>query len=224
MDSIRFKRRFQTARLGRHGRRAFAAALATLVLVAAGCGGHPVQGERRPAAPHTGFTASVVPHAPLPGGGSGYPPRAVDGAFIAGTERHDADALVAAELARKRAHHGALRRLALRFGARAGAEIRVMDRARRRARGSDTSGRMLGLPAWKVRRAFDVRRLRSTHSVDRTFIEQLLADDDAVIHIAGVEALDGRDPALRRFAHNLVVERARDIERVERWSRRWYGS
>ena len=200
-----------------------AVALAAPLLLVAGCGGHAVgPGKHARPGADSAFAASMVTRGEA--GRARYPRPAVDGAFIAQSVLHDEDAIAAADLAAKRAGHPALRELAQRFRARARAEIRALDRARRHVRRSDTSSRVLGLPAWKMRRAFHTTTLVAGTSFDKTFTGQLLAADDAVIHIAGVEAFDGRDAALRSFAHGVVLERAHEIEQVERWQRLWHGS
>jgi uncharacterized protein (DUF305 family) len=146
---------------------------------------------------------------------------AVDLAFIEHMLPHDARAIAAAELARRRAGHLPLRRLAHAVVDRERADVGVMHATPSASDGAAVAS--LGLPAWKMRSALDARALRRSRRFDRAFITQLIADDDAAIHMAGIEAFYGHDATLRRLAHALVLQSAREIERVESWEKRWYG-
>ena len=183
---------------------------ATVALCIAGCGG----GSTRSSRPLTPRAAIAPMGAPAPKG--------VDLAFLAAMVPHDRRALAGTKLAERDADHAALRALAARLTSAMAADALAFGNAARRLRAAGARMGSLGLPQSKMRTVLDAPALLRARSFDRVFISELIADDDAAIHMAGSEAFYGRDPQLRRLAGRIVLRHAREVELIEGWENRWY--
>ena len=60
-------------------------------------------------------------------------------------------------------------------------------------------------------------------AIDKRFLNREIEMDQGAVRIARVGYLEGQLPALRAFAHRLIIERIAEIYRLNRWYRAWYG-
>ncbi len=187
----------------RGARSVLPAALAVLVLLAAGCG---EQGGGAPAGndPQKGFLTAMVPHHQS----------AVDMAKVAQTE----------------AKSDFVRNLAEDIVSSQTAEIKQMGRIHERLFGAplepDMGGHMaLGLSAEEAGMGHmdAARMIRGKRPFDRAFVDEMVPHHQGAIRMAEAMRAKTRDPALRRLAEDIVAAQRREIREMNEFREREFG-
>ena len=155
--------------------------------------------------------------------------RQIDGAFITTMVPHHQEAVDMAALARKRARHREIRRLAAEIIDAQEREIQQMTLSHQRIFGEPlpAGGMMhgdLGLSEDEMGMAMDMDELETAREFDRTFIDMMIRHHQGAIRMARAELARGEDSELRDLARAIIAAQAREIEQMNSWRRGWYGS
>lgn len=158
-------------------------------------------------------------------GGDSASGNATDAAFITDMTAHHQGAIEMARLARQRAEHPEVRKLADDIISVERAEISVMVRI-----GDDVhamgghGGEHMGVRAHNTGTQTDMPALRRAHPFDRAFIDAMVPHHQGAIAMARVELAKGAQPALRQMAKNIIAVQTKEIAQMRSWRKRWYGS
>lgn len=150
---------------------------------------------------------------------------ASDRAFVADMTPHHQGAIAMARIARERAEHGELRRMAdAMIDAQAG-EVSVMRSLALDAHhmGATSEGHM-GMSEGEMGMSIDMPMLERVRPFDRAFIDMMIPHHRGAIAMAREELAQGEQPALRQMARDIISAQTREIERMRRWREDWYGS
>ena len=177
-----------------------ALALIALAAVAAGCGDD----------------------APSGGAGNG-----TDAAFVNDMVPHHEAAVEMAELAKTRADHPELRRLADEIIATQNREIDTMSSVKDDLAGEyddhmagdahmsgDEEARGMGM---------EPHQLRDAKPFDREFIDMMIPHHRGAIRMAREELAKGDNATLRGLAEDIVSAQEREIAQMREWRKAWYG-
>jgi uncharacterized protein (DUF305 family) len=182
---------------------ALLAALAVIAIatVAAGCGGSDTNGK-----------SSAM--------GNG-----TDAAFITDMTAHHQGAIDMAELARKRAKHLEIKRLANDIVSAQEGEIATMNaiRADMHHMGEHDSGHM-GMDEHAMGMDMDMTALKNAKPFDRAFIDAMVPHHQGAIAMAKKLLAKGEQPALRTMAHDIITAQTKEIAQMRQWRKDWYGS
>lgn len=168
--------------------------------VAVGCGGGGGEGE-------LGLDLA---------GGVGEP-NATDVAFVRAMDEHQREASELVALARRRAARMELREVARKIAADRGAETLRIRRLEHDMRGRSPGG--VRMPRSRV----DVRQLREAVSFDLRFMELMIRNLEDAVAMAELEQDRGSDARVKRLAGQVLDSSTRDLERLRRYLRTWYG-
>jgi uncharacterized protein (DUF305 family) len=149
-------------------------------------------------------------------GGVGEP-NATDVAFVRAMAVHQREAAELVALARRRAARTELREVARKIAADRGTEMLRIRRLER-----DLRGRSPGAVRMPRSRA-DVRELREAVSFDLRFMEMMIRNLEDALAMAELEQDRGDDPRVKRLAAQVMEASERDLERLRRYLRTWYG-
>jgi uncharacterized protein (DUF305 family) len=172
--------------------------LALAAAVAAGCGGG---GEQ------LGLDLA---------GGVGDP-NATDVAFLRAMAPHQQEAAEMVALARRRAARMELREVARKIAADRGTETLKIRRLARELRGHAPGTAPL------TRTRADIRQLRDAVSFDHRFMEMMIRNLEDAVAMAELEQDRGGDARVKRLARQVEESHERDLERLRRYLRTWYG-
>ena len=150
-----------------------------------------------------------------PGGVERHEPNATDAAFVRAMVPHQSAGVAMARVAERRAKRAELREL--------GGEI-----ARRQA---PTIERLRDLTPSVAPRAgaapkpapVDPRRLRDPVSFDHEFMTAMIRHHEDAIALAEVEQDRGGDDRIKRVATEIFESQKRELEKLKRYLRTWYG-
>jgi uncharacterized protein (DUF305 family) len=144
-------------------------------------------------------------------------PNATDIAFVRAMAVHQREAAELVALARRRAGRMELREIARKIAADRGTEVLRIRRLQRELRGhSPGTARM-------PRSRADVRQLREAVSFDLRFMEMMIRNLEDALAMAELEQDRGDDARVKRLASQVTEASKRDLERLRRYLRTWYG-
>ena len=146
---------------------------------------------------------------------------ATDTAFVNDMVPHHESAVEMAELARERAEHPELRKLADDIIAAQNREIETMKSVK--ADLADGHGHMSG-DEHSRGMAMDPHELRNAKPFDRAFIDMMIPHHAGAVTMAKEELDKGENPTLRGLADDIVAAQAREIAQMREWRESWYGS
>ena len=177
------------------GTAALAALLAT-GLGACGSGEHHAAAKRGGTTSDRGFVNDMTPH-------------------------HEA-AVEMAAVARRRAEHPEVRRLAASIASSQRDEIDQMARMKRRLTAGGT-GASLGLSQHAMGMDMHMGGLERAKPFDRAFIDAMVPHHQGAIAMARVELRRGTDGPARALARRIIAAQTKEIAQMRRWRKRWYG-
>ena len=149
--------------------------------------------------------------------GDGGDPNATDAAFARAMSLHQRRTGDIAKLASRQARRRELRTLADATLARNGDYLRGLTEAADeiRRRGVSPAGGNVGEPP-----PYDPR---SAGSSDLEFLQQLIRQNEFALKAAAAERARGGYPELKILAAAIEKASRRDLEKLKRWRRTWYG-
>lgn len=150
-----------------------------------------------------------------------------DGAFVAEMTAHHEAAIEMAGMAAERAEHPQIRRLADEIVSAQTGEIAAMEEMHRRMFGESMSAAhhgTLGMDSYAMGMDMDMSALETARPFDSAFIEAMIAHHQGAIRMARVELERGSDDEVRNLAEDIIAAQSREIEAMNAWHERWYGS
>ena len=155
---------------------------------------------------------------------SGRAGNATDVAFVNDMVPHHEGAVEMAELAKTRAEHPELRKLADDIIAAQNREIETMQsvEADLPDSGGDHGAHMSGDDHSRGM-GTDPQELRDAKPFDRAFIDMMIPHHEGAVKMAEEELSEGENPRLRRLADDIVSAQQREIAQMREWRERWYG-
>lgn len=159
------------------------------------------------------------------GGSSG---NATDAAFVNDMVPHHRSAVEMAKLARTRAEHPELRKLADHIVSAQEREIDTMNSVK--ADLSDAHSEHMGgddhMSGSEHARGMgmDPQELRDAKPFDRAFIDMMIRHHEGAVTMAKEGLKKGEHPKLRGLAEDIVSAQEREIAQLREWRKEWYGS
>ena len=129
-----------------------------------------------------------------------------------------------AAMARTRAEHPALKRLAGEIVTSQRREIRVLRERDRELAGDGVRRGRLAVPEHLRGMEHDTTILEHAAQFDREFISMMIPHHEGAIRMGRAELQSGREPRLRRLAREIIAAQEGEIRQMRRWSASWYGS
>jgi uncharacterized protein (DUF305 family) len=174
------------------------------------------------------FAFTVVVATSLLGGDDDADARETDGAFITGMIPHHDSAIDMANMARSRAKHPEIKRLARTIAAAQTAEGAMLDEAHLRLFGeppSEMDGHgSLWLSEEQMGMSGDMSELEDARPFDRAFIDMMIPHHQGAIRMARIQLEKGQDAELKRIAGDVISAQSQEIELMNSWREEWYGS
>lgn len=153
--------------------------------------------------------------------------RETDGAFIVAMTPHHESAIEMAQVALRRAEHPETEQLARQIAATQASEIDQLGTIHTRLFGVPVSKGehgTLGLETHQMGMDGDTASLAKAKPFDREFIDLMVPHHQGAIRMARVELQSGEDPRLTKIARSIVAAQSREIEQMNAWRERWYGT
>jgi uncharacterized protein (DUF305 family) len=155
--------------------------------------------------------------------------RQIDGAFLTAMVPHHQAAVEMADLARVRAKHPEIEKLAGEIIDAQNREVLDMTFAHQRIFGEPLPDRGmahggLGLSESEMGMSMDMGELENSREFDRTFIDMMIRHHQGAIRMAQAQLQRGEDPELKALARAIVAAQSREIEQMNSWRRSWYGA
>jgi uncharacterized protein (DUF305 family) len=145
-----------------------------------------------------------------------------DVAFVADMVPHHEGAIEMAELARERAEHAEIRRLAEDIVSAQQSEISVLTAVGRDLQHMGSTGGHMGMDEHAMGMDADMPMLRGAEPFDRAFIDMMIPHHQGAVRMARQQLAKGQHPQLRRMAREIVAAQSREIAQMRKWRERWY--
>lgn len=152
-------------------------------------------------------------------------------AFLKGMIPHHESAVEMAEIARERGEHGEITDLADAIIEAQTSEITQMEQIYTRLTGDEiapdpAAHEELGLSQDEAGMHEDsaVMLEAATKDFDKAFIDEMIPHHQGAIRMARVALDDTEDAEIRELANAIVDAQSREIDEMNRWRKRWYGS
>ncbi len=141
-----------------------------------------------------------------------------DASFAAEMAEHHQGAIHMARIARRRAEHPEIRRLARSIESTQQAEIRVLKHLGEELHdeGEHAGGHGMAHA--------DLPALRRAKPFDRAFIDAMIPHHEDAIEMSQKVIAEGEHPDLRRMAKAIITAQAGEIRQMRAWRERWYGT
>ena len=149
-----------------------------------------------------------------------------DGAFITGMVPHHQAAIEMARIARARATHASLRRLADTIVSEQENEIQFLEATHQQAFGSPIppgGHGSLGLSDEAMGMTGDPAALQDARPFDRAFIDMMIGHHQGAIRMARVELARGSYPDAKDLARSVIKVQSAEIRELNGWRREWFG-
>jgi uncharacterized protein (DUF305 family) len=179
-------------------------ALAALALAA--CGGDDSE---------NGDNAGAMGH-----GGGAATGNQTDAMFVNGMIPHHEGAIEMAEIAKQRAEHPEIKKLADDIVTAQQREIDTMTPLRKQLSGHHGDAMMEG----GHMNEDDIAGLKTADPFDRAFIDQMVPHHRSAVKMAEMELANGKDDTLRKLAEDIIAAQNREIEQMQAWRKDWYGA
>ena len=151
-----------------------------------------------------------------PGGVERHEPNATDAAFVRAMVPHQSAGVAMARVAERRAKRTELRSIG---GEIADRQAPTIERLRELTPAVPPAAGA----AWKPA-PVDVRRLRDPVSFDFEFMTGMIRHHEDSIALAEVEQDRGGDDRIKRVAKEIFESQKRELEKLRRYLRTWYGT
>ena len=148
---------------------------------------------------------------------------AVDRALLNDMIPHHESAIEMAEIARKRAEHREIKRLAAAIIADQRAEIQLMAGLKKNVAAGTASSHM-GMSKHRMGMSMNAAELAQARPFDRAFIDAMVPHHQGAIHMARRELASGRNAEVRRLARRIVKAQKKEIADMKAWRKRWYSA
>ena len=158
------------------------------------------------------------------GSGSSRAGNSTDAAFLADMTEHHQAAIDMAKIAKTRAEHQEVRKLADDIVDVQQAEITVMRAISDDLEHSDIEGGHMGMSQKDMGMSMDPDALKTAKPFDRAFIDAMVPHHEGAISMAQRELAKGTQPALRKMAKDIISAQTEEIAEMQRWRKLWYGS
>ncbi len=155
-------------------------------------------------------------------------------AFLQGMVPHHMDAIQMAEMAQDRATKPQIRKLAKAIVKGQGDEVEKMNSIYGRLfdgvalKGNEMAHERLGLSPKEAGMDMSgpqmMDELMNATRFDREFIDMMIPHHQGAIRMARAVLRSSRDPELRQLAQDIVSAQSREIQEMNAWRTRWYGS
>ena len=156
---------------------------------------------------------------------------ATEEAFLKGMIPHHESAVEMAEIARERGEHRDVKELARAIIEAQNAEITQMEKIYERLTGDEifpdpAAHESLGLSQDEAgMHEGSAAMLESTRKdFDKAFIDEMIPHHQGAIRQARIVLADTEDGEVRELANAIVDAQSREIEQMNQWRERWYGS
>lgn len=150
-----------------------------------------------------------------------------DGAFLAGMVPHHQSAIEMAEVARAEAEHAEVGRLADAIVTSQSEEIEQIEAIHERLF-DEPVGEMdhpsMGLDARMMGMDMKMSMLEDAKPFDRQFIDMMIPHHQGAIRMSQIELEEGEDDETKALAEEVIAAQSREIEQMNGWRDRWYGS
>ena len=156
---------------------------------------------------------------------------ATEAAFLRGMIPHHESAVEMAEIARDRGEHPEVKELARAITTAQNAEITQMEQIYTRLTGEEilpdpAAHEKLGLSQDEagMHEGGAMTLDDATKDFDRAFIDEMIPHHQGAIRQARIVLADTQDDEVHELANGIVSAQSREIEEMNRWRRRGYGS
>jgi uncharacterized protein (DUF305 family) len=144
-----------------------------------------------------------------------------DAAFVVEMSAHHLGAMEMARIAQDRATHPQIRALAEDVIGSQETEIARMKAIGKQLPEPPEGG--MGISHADMGMGMDTRLLEYVRPFDRVFIDMMLPHHEGALVMAKKVIEDGEQPELRRMARAMIAAQAREIAKMKRWRKAWYG-
>lgn len=163
----------------------------------------------------------------LSGGDDEAQANETDGAFLAGMAPHHEMAIEMAEMAKERAEHREIKKLADDIVAAQSDEIELIDSIHQRLFGGPRSAAdhaSMGLPADQMGMGMDAQALETAKPFDSAFIDMMIPHHQGAIRMARIELAEGDNDETKSLASVIITAQSVEIEQMNAWRAQWYGA
>lgn len=150
----------------------------------------------------------------------------VDAAFAADMVPHHEGAIEMAQIARRKAEKAEIVSLAEEIIAGQSAEIETLGSIHERLTGKPVGagGDAMGMSDSMMGMDMDMSALEEARPFDREFIDQMIPHHQGAIHMAYMVLDEGDDQETIDLADAVIAAQSKEIDRMNRWRRQWYGA
>lgn len=148
----------------------------------------------------------------------------VDRAFVAQMIPHHRSAVDMARIATERAEHQELRDLADEIIRAQSSEIETLTKLDGRFQAASIEPGDRGVPDDMAGMSMDSSMLQDADPFDREFIDMMIGHHQGAIRMARVELEKGVNPEAKQLGQAIIEAQTREIEQMNPWRARWYGS
>jgi uncharacterized protein (DUF305 family) len=147
-------------------------------------------------------------------------PNATDAAFVRAMVPHQQKGVAIAEIAQRRAKRAELRQIGREI---ADEQEPTIPRLRALDPKLPAPSRRSGAGIGGDPAPIDPNRLRDPVSFDREFLGMMIRHHEDTLAMAEEELDRGGDGRLKRLAREIYDSQKRELEKLRRWLRTWYG-
>lgn len=147
-----------------------------------------------------------------------------DAAFAIEMIEHHRGAIEMAESAERRAERAEIKQLASEIVEAQQSEIALMQRIGRELKAHGVKHEPLGMNDSQMGMDFDMPMLDDASDFDKSFIDMMIPHHRGAIAMAKLQLEKGSHGELRRMADGVIDAQTKEIEQMQSWRKRWYGS
>ena len=150
---------------------------------------------------------------------------ATDAAFINDMTAHHEGAIEMARIARVRAEHTEVRKLADGIVVAQEGEMAEMKAIRDDMHDVEEHGDgHMGMSEADMGMDMDPAELKEAKPFDRAFIDAMVLHHEGAVAMAEELLEKGDQPALRKMARDIIDAQTREIAQMHEWRKEWYGT
>lgn len=147
-----------------------------------------------------------------------------DAAFASEMIVHHRGAIEMAESAKRQAERAEIKQLASEIIDAQQSEIALMQRIGRELKAHGVENKPLGMSDSQMGMDFDMPMLDDAGDFDKAFIDMMIPHHRGAIAMAKLQLDEGSHGELRRMAEEVIAAQTKEIEQMQSWRMRWYGS